>query len=143
MIARIVASVSLACFLCELPYAQAQDEVKIIKDFKGEADGETLSKALGTTYYLAGPTALKKFWDASGLKDPMPKVDFDKELVLRVYSLEAKDLKMQLKLRAKGDLSVTHTAKRGDSVKVMSFHLVIVSREGINTVNGKKTAIKQ
>jgi hypothetical protein len=142
MIAHIVASVGLVCFLCCLPSAQAQEGANIIKEFKGEADGDTLSNALGTSSYLVGPSAFKEFCNAAGLKGDMPKVDFEKQLVLRVYSLDAKDLTMQLKLDSKGDLKVTQTAKPGDNVKTMSFHLVIISREGVNTVNGKKIVIK-
>ena len=96
MIARITASATLACLLFTMPGAQAA-EVKIIKEFKGEAPAGKLESAVGKTSYFATAADFKKFWVATGSKEPLPKVDFDKELVLRVYAREAKDLAMQLK----------------------------------------------
>lgn len=136
MFARIAVSATLAYLLFTLPSAQAQG-VKIVKEFKGEGSGAKMEKTVGGTSYFPTEAAFKKFWDATGTKESMPKVDFEKQLVLRVYAREAKDLAMELKLSAKGDLSVGQTSKAGDNVEVMSYHVVIVSRDGVKTVGGR------
>ena len=137
MIARIAATATLAYLLFALPGAQAQG-VKVVKEFKGEGPAGKMEKTVGGTPYFGTPAAFKAFWAATGTKEPLPKVDFEKEFVLRVYAREAKDLAMQLKLSDKGDLIVTQTSKAGSDIEVMSYHVVIVSRDGIKTVGGKK-----
>jgi hypothetical protein len=137
MIARIAASVALACFLFALPAAHAEG-VKIIKEFKGEGPAGAMEKAVGATSYFPSEATFKRFWTATGTKEALPKVDFDKQFVLRVYAREAKDLTMQVKLSDKGDLQVSQTSKDGSNVEIMSYHIVIVSRDGVKTVGGRK-----
>jgi hypothetical protein len=134
---RLSVPALLATLFLGLPAAKAQG-VKIVKEFKGEAPAAKLEKTVGGTSYFQSPAAFKAFWDASGLKGTMPKVDFAKQMVIRGYAREAKDLALDLKLSAKGDLTVTETKKDGPSVDVMSFHIVIINRDGVKTVNGRK-----
>ena len=43
----------------------------------------------------------------------------------------------QLKLSDKDDLAPSQTSKPGDNIEVMSYHVVIVSRDGVKTVGGR------
>jgi hypothetical protein len=136
MIARFtVAAVALLGFA--LPEAQAQN-VKIVKEFKGEAPAAKLEKAVGGTSYVSNAAAFKKLWDATGTKEAMPKVDFAKQLVVRAYAREASEITLQLKLSDKGDLSVGETKKDGPSAEKMAYHIAIINRDGIKTVGGRK-----
>jgi len=137
MIARIIVHAMLACVLFTASNARAQG-VKIMKEFKGEAKADALEKTVGGTNYFQTADTFKKFWAATGSKTPLPKVDFAKQFVLRAYAREAKDLEMQLTLNAKGDLAVGQTSKEGTNAEVMSYHVVIINREGIKTIGGRK-----
>ena len=88
---------------------------------------------------IAGPKAWAKLWKTWGGDGEAPKVDFEKELVLvaagdgfaNILTVE------DLKLNDKGDLkfgwSITEIDSPGIAVKFLK-----VSREGVQTVNGKE-----
>ena len=137
MLARFPVAAAIAILGLSMPSAQAQN-VKIVKEFKGEAPAAKLEKTVGGTSYFQTPAAFKSFWTASGLKDPMPKVDFSKQMVLRGYAREAKEVTLDLKLNAKGDLSVGETKKDGPDADKMAYHIVIINRDGVKTVGGRK-----
>jgi hypothetical protein len=86
---------------------------------------------------IAGPKAWAKLWKSWNGDKEVPKVNFDKELVLVAAGLGPNIIEVQeLKLSDKGELLFewSITDKDGDGFVAT---MLKVSRAGIKTVNGK------
>src|SRR5262249_55453619 len=87
---------------------------------------------------IGGPKAWEKLWKAWQFEKELPKVDFEKELILVVVCEGPNALRTEdLKLSEKGDLKFdwSHTDKGGPGFR---YRIPRVSRSGIKTVAGKE-----
>ena len=112
------------------------EELPLPRFFVEEGDKRLLDEALKGGV-IANPKAWAKLWKTWGGDQEVPKVDFEKELVL-VAAGPGPNIIMvnDLTLNDKGDLafrwSITERAGPGITAKFLK-----VSREGVKTVNGK------
>lgn len=108
-------------------------QVKIIKEWKGSVADEKLQGVVPACITTA--KSLEKLWTAWKLPEEMPKVDFDKEIVL-VATTVGSLLNVSARLDDNGDLEVLAMATR-DIRPGFRYVFATVSREGIKTVDKK------
>jgi hypothetical protein len=109
-------------------------EMKVIAKFAGSVDDDKAEAPKEPV--ITNEKDLKALWDAWKLTDKMPKVDFDKELVV-ITTTKGSRLNVNLKRDEKGDLTVVGVATR-DLRPGLRYIIQVIEREGIKTVNGKK-----
>jgi hypothetical protein len=85
--------------------------------------------------YIVSEKELTRVWKAWKVKDEMPKVDFDKQLVLVVTS-RSSGLGLTPRLEENGDLKVIAFAT-ADLRPDYAFQFGLIPREGIKTIEGK------
>jgi hypothetical protein len=85
---------------------------------------------------IANAKTLEKVWKAWGIKDKMPDVDFTKEIVLTATTNGSR-LNLRPVIDEKGDLK-TLGLGTSDLRPGFRYVIVVVSREGVKTINGKE-----
>jgi hypothetical protein len=134
MLSRTLSLVALACLTALVVAADKPTPIKPIKMFKGRIDKDQ-QKESPKDGVIANAKDLEKLWKAWKIKDEMPKVDFDKELVLVVTS-STSGLRASATLDDKGDVKVLSLATR-DIRDDFAFNILVISRTGVKTINGK------
>jgi len=135
----LLAALILASMLA--PTATADDKpVKPVKEwtgkFKDKAD-EALMKEAPKSGYIANEKAWGVLWKAWRGKEELPKVDFDKELVLvGAAGCAANRIGATFKLDDKGDLNGGFSATEIGGPGFV-YMIVVVDRSGVKTFNGK------
>jgi hypothetical protein len=114
--------------------------VKPVKEWKGKfpaKEDEPLRMEAPTSGYIANEKAWAKLWKAWRGKEELPKVDFDRQLVLvGSEQCAANSIEARLGLDEKGDLKgYFRTTLLGGPGFV--YLIVVVDRAGIKTYNGK------
>ena len=122
--------------------ALAEDKtVKVEKEWKGgsgeKKDNEAWKQA-PPDMVIAGPNAWENLWKAWQFEKELPKVDFEKDLILVVACAGPNSIRIdKLTLSEKGNLRFdwSHTDKGGPGFRYL---ILRVSRSGIKTVSGKE-----
>jgi hypothetical protein len=134
---RLLACAVMAGFLVAAvatPEALAQKKkVEITKKWSGSVEDEKAMKPECITS-AKGLEAVWKAWKVAG---EVPKVDFDKNLVVAVYSSGSRLNMAGANLDDKGNLEVLGFGTR-DIRPGFRYVLGVVSREGVKTVNNKE-----
>jgi uncharacterized lipoprotein YbaY len=122
--------------LMESPAMQAEKKtVKTIKEWSGTVDDTALMKEAPGS--ITSIKELEKLWEAWKINDPMPTVDFAKELVV-VSTTQGSRLRLALVLDdGSGNLTVGGVGTR-DLRPGFRYVIGTMSREGVKTVNGKE-----
>jgi hypothetical protein len=124
----------LVVLLCT-PQCHAQAKtVKLTNEWKGSVADESQMK--GAPECITSAKALEQLWKAWKIEDKMPKVDFDKEIVVIAVTSGSK-ISLSARLDDKGNLEVLGQATR-DLRPGFRYVLGTVSREGVKTVNKKE-----
>jgi hypothetical protein len=110
--------------------------LKVIKEWSGSIEDEALQKNAPANGVIANAKDLEKLWKAWKLEDKVPEVDFKTQL-LAVSTTVGSKLTVSAVLDEKGDLRVLGRATR-DLRPGFRYHIVLVPREGVKTVNGKE-----
>ena len=100
---------------------------------------ETLQKESPSTGFLTDAGAFEKLWKAWRPKEPVPKVDFTRELALVATAKGPNRVGISASLDDKGDLKVRSRATLIGGPG-FGYAIVIIPREGIKTVRGKPLA---
>jgi hypothetical protein len=113
--------------------------VKVEQEWKGGSDKKKDNDAWKQAPQggvIAGPRAWEKLWKAWQFAKELPKVDFEKDLILVAACPGPNSIVVDLKLSDKGDLKFQYgfTEKDGPGFR---YRIMRVSRAGIKTV-GKK-----
>lgn len=137
----IVTAVVAGLLLAAVPPAPAAEKtVKVEKEWKGgsalKADDDLWRKA-PEDRMIAGPKAWEKLWKDWKFEKELPKVDFEKELILVAAgigpnTIEVTDLVLDDKGNLKFQWSITEKGGPGYVYRILK-----VNREGVKTVNGK------
>ena len=108
--------------------------VKFTHEWKGSVADEKLQK--GAPECITSAKGLEKLWKEWKIEDKMPKIDFDKEIVVIGTTVGSK-LNLSAKLDDKGNLEVGGfgTADFGPGFR---YVIATVPREGVKTVNKKE-----
>jgi hypothetical protein len=133
---------SVSCMFCN---AQADSKpLKARQEWRGrvkDADWRkvvpNLHKSKETTVgYIVDAKAWEKVWKAWRGKADLPKVDFEKELVL-VATTRGDGTTMEPALNDKGDLTVAVSSAAGGGGGGFSYHIMTIKRDGVKAVEGK------
>ena len=104
------------------------------KEIAGSVDDENLMKNAPPVVTTA--KGLEKVWKDWKIADPMPPVDFAKDMVVLTTTRGSK-LKLLATLDDKGDLQIGGLATR-DLRPGFRYVIAVVPKEGVKTVNGKE-----
>src|SRR5262245_41515068 len=125
---------ALALLGLAVPAAHAQRKaVKVTKEWSGSVDDEKLMK--DAPRCITSQKGLEKLWKAWKITDKMPKVDFDKEIVV-VGTTTGSKLRLGASPDEKGDLKVLGPGTR-DLRPGFRYVIATVPKEGVKTVDGK------
>ena len=103
-----------------------------------KAADEPLMKEKPASGYIANEKSWAKLWKAWRGNEEVPKVDFDKQLVLvGTVKCARNGMNVRYKLDDKGNLEVTvmQTDIAGPG---FNYQIVVVDRNGVKTINGAK-----
>jgi hypothetical protein len=89
--------------------------------------------------FIISAKELEKLWHAWQVQEPLPKVDFSKNLIV-VATTRGSVLRLAAALDEKGNLQVGGVATM-DLRPGFRYVIAVVSREGVKTVNGKDLAV--
>jgi membrane-bound inhibitor of C-type lysozyme len=112
--------------------------VKLLQQWMGSVDDLSLMK--GMPKVITSAEELERLWQAWRVPDPLPKVDFSKNLVV-VATTRGSMLRLTPTLDDKGNLQVMGIATK-DLRPGFRYVIAILSREGVKTVDGKELAGK-
>jgi hypothetical protein len=120
--------------------AQAQKkDLTIVMKWSGSVEDENLQK--DAPQVITSAKEFEKVWKAFKAEGKVPFVDFDKFMVVAVYSSGSKLNLAGAKLDDKGNLQVLGFGTR-DLRPGFRYVLGVVSNEGVLSVNGKKLPAK-
>jgi hypothetical protein len=132
---RMLALLSLPALFLTLSIAHAEaKEVKATKQWAGSVENDELAKEAPA--FIADAKELEKLWKSWKIEEKVPKVDFDKVLVV-VMTTGGSRINFGAKLDEKGNLSLVGMATL-DLVPGFRYIIATVSREGVKSVNGKE-----
>lgn len=112
----------------------ALTEIKPLKVFKGSVADVELQKKCPEL--IATPIVFKETWQALKIKEVMPEVDFCKTFII-AGTTNGSILNISTSLDDKGDLKTMSMATM-DLGEGFRYVMLVISREGVKTVNGKK-----
>jgi hypothetical protein len=134
-VTRMFALLSLLALFLTLSVAHAETkEVKAVKQWTGSVEDDELAKK--APEFIADAKELEQLWKSWKIEEKVPKVDFDKELVV-VMTTGGSRINFGAKLDEKGNLSLVGMATL-DLVPGFRYIIATVSREGVKAVNGKE-----
>jgi hypothetical protein len=114
--------------------ARAQKKpLKFTQEWKGSVADEAEQK--GAPECITSAKGLEKLWKAWKIEGKVPKVDFDKEIIV-IGTTRGSKLKLSASLDDKGNLTVLGLGTR-DLVPGFRYVMATVPREGVKTVNKK------
>jgi hypothetical protein len=116
-------------------------ELKPTRQWSGSVDDEALQKQAPQQGFITDTKAFTKLWRAWKVGEKVEAVDFTKELVL-VATTSGSRLDTTARLTAEGDLRVLSMAT-ADFMPGFRYQIVLVPRESVKTVNGKRLAKDQ
>lgn len=136
---RLLACAVLGCLaLVSLSTSEAfaqKKKLEVTMTWKGSVEDQKLMKDAPSAITSAkGLEAIWKSWKIAG---DVPKVDFEKNLVVGVYSVGSSLNLAGANLDDKGNLDVLGFGTR-DIRPGFRYVLGVVSKDGVKTVNGKQ-----
>jgi hypothetical protein len=114
---------------------QAQKkQVKLTNEWSGSVEDQNLMK--DAPRCITSAKGLENLWKAWKINAKMPKVNFDKEIVVIEVTVGSR-LRLSANLDAKGNLQVFGLGTQ-DLRPGFRFVIATVNKEGVKTVNGKE-----
>jgi hypothetical protein len=111
-------------------------EVRPIQQWTGSIE-RYLQVEIPARGYIVSEKALTKLWNAWKITDEMPKVDFDKELVLVTKSQKGGYHGIKAEVDDQGNLTVMTIVSAHLSFDCCKYLIALIKRDGIKTINGK------
>jgi hypothetical protein len=110
-------------------------DVKASKQWAGSADDAELLKDAPAA--ITDAKALEKLWKSWKLPGKVPEVDFAKDLVVTSTTVGSRLINVSAMLDDQGDLQAFGMAT-ADIAPGFRYVVLVVSRAGVKSVNGKK-----
>jgi hypothetical protein len=133
----LAGAAALALALTVTPgFLTAGQPVPVVEKWDGSVEDLALQKLAPPTGYLTDPKQFAALWNGWKVGEKAPKIDFDKQLVL-VATTRGGRLGMKPQLTDQGDLRASAIATR-DLRPGFRYLILVVSRTGVKTVNGKQ-----
>ncbi len=129
-------TMALAALLWPAASAAQDKSIKPLREWRGSVTNEALAKNAPASNVITDEKSFTKLWQSWEPDKKVPEVDFKKELVL-VATTRGSKLNLSAQLAEGGNLKALAIATR-DLRPGFRYHLIVVPREGIQSVNGKK-----
>ncbi len=121
----------------ELPLPSKYKQLKPIHNWCGLVKQE-LRELAPKKGYIANNLEWSKLWKTYRGDEELPKINFDRQVILLYVHFDANALSLEPVLSNKGDLiRATSFTELGMSRDVCSYIFVSVDRKGIKTIEGK------
>ncbi len=135
---RLIFALAAMAFVVVLAPAARADarELKPVEKWSGSVDDEKLLKQAPEGGVITDAKTFEKVWTAWKIGEKMPKLDFDKVIVVFTTTVGSR-LNAKPMLDDKGDLKFLGIATR-DIAPGFRFDMQAVEKEGVKTVNGKE-----
>jgi hypothetical protein len=134
---KIVPSRSFPCQSAEELRFTGWSPVKRKQTWCGQVRKE-LRSAVPNRGYITNNADWLKLWKMYRSNEKVPRVNFDRELILAYIHLDNNDVNMSPMLNLKGDLSTNITfTERGGADSPCTYIFVSIDRRGIKTIAGK------
>lgn len=112
-------------------------EIKPVKQWTGTIE-KALQREAPAQGYIVSEKALVHLWQAWKIKDEMPIVDFEKELVLVITLQTGGYFSKNAEVDDQGDLSVKILTSAHLSLDhKYKYVITLIKRDGIKTIHGK------
>ena len=120
--------------------SQAQEKIPFKKIWSGRDLSNDLQSAAPPNLYNADAASWSKLWKA-WRGEPVPIVDFDKELIVFCTTSSPNSCGINLSLDEQGDLEITSvTTLIGSDAKTFNYQIGLIDRAGIKSIEGKPIA---
>lgn len=118
--------------------SQSQEKIPFKQTWSGSELLNDLQSAAPPNLYIADVGSWKKLWQAWRGGEPLPKVDFDKELIVFCTTSSPNSCGINLSLDKQGDLNImpVTTLIASDSKK-FNYQIALIDRTGIKSIGGK------
>jgi len=140
---RQLAAILAGCAVCALAAGLADAQPKqpeFVHKWSGKRDNRELLKLAPPAKYTVSAETFDRLWKEWNLGDQgdkKPDIDFTKHLVIVVVTNGPNTIKPGLKLDEKQNLTINAaTTLVADDGKTFGFFVGVISREGIEAVNG-------
>jgi hypothetical protein len=121
----------------EIPLPPKYKQLKQIQNWCGLVKQE-LRELAPKEGYIVNNSAWSKLWKTYRGEDELPKINFDRQVILVYVHFDANALSLEPVLSNKGDLTrAISFTELGMSRDVCSYIFVSIDRKGIKTIEGK------
>lgn len=121
--------------------SQAQEKIPFKKTWSGRDLSNDLQSAAPPNLYIADAASWSKLWQAWRGGEPLPKVDFDKELIVFCTTSSPNSCGINLSRDEQGDLKITSESTLiGSDAKTFDYQIGLIARAGIKSIEGKPIA---
>ena len=116
----------------------AQDKVPLKQTWSGRDIPNESRNALPPDFYVADNERWTKLWQALHGAEPLPLIDFARELVVFCTTISPNSCGVSLSLDQQGDLRITSVSTLiGSNAKTFNYQIATIDRAGIKSIAGK------
>jgi hypothetical protein len=120
----------------KIPLPDSYKQIEFKQNWCGTIPKE-LRKAAPAKGYIANDSEWSKLWKTYRSNEALPKIDFDRELILLYVHFDANSVEM-IPAIGKGDLAVNVAfTEAGMADTPCTYMFVSIDRRGIKTIDGK------
>ena len=135
------AACALAAGLADARLADAQPkQIEFLHKWSGKRDNRDLMKLAPPAKFTVSAETFDRLWKERNLGekgDKKPNIDFSKQMVIVVVTNGPNSVRPGLKLDDKENLTINASSTLvADDGKTFGFFVGVISREGIEAVNG-------
>jgi hypothetical protein len=130
-----LAALAVGLVLARPALAAEPKQLKPSQSWSASIDDEDLMKEAPAGGTITDAKGFAKLWKAWKMGDKVPEIDFAKEIVL-VATTRGSRLNLSARVDDKGNLTSAALATR-DLRPGFRYQVIVVSRDGVKTVNGK------
>lgn len=125
-------------FSPDLEIENRENGVKFLSAWKGEVPLERRTAA-PTSGYVSRQQEWEKLWNAFRGTEEIPKIDFEKQLILVAVNGDPNPIRICTKLDDQGDLKLSYgsTLIGFTHPRTGAYQFALINRAGIKTVRGK------
>lgn len=137
-LATAVLGLTLAAFPGPAGAEETPTAVKIVKTWEGEVRRE-LRKEAPQKSYIVNNDAWAKLWKAYRGEETLPKVDFDKEMILVAVNTDPNQIEIHAAVDDRGDMKITYASTLVGFIRpeTCAYQFALIKRDGIQTIRGK------
>lgn len=116
----------------------AQGNIPLKRTWSGKNISLDLQPAAPPSLYIADQTSWEKIWQVWRGVEPLPQVDFARELIVFCTTISPNNCAINLSLDEQGNLKITsETTLIGSDAKTFNYQIGLIDRARIKSIEGK------